>query len=82
MKLKTKLRKSKNRTPRTPSLPYRVTYNRANESFLTGVKYAEIYPDWDWVHGEPIKTLYALTWKGLNKRVDKWLHQHQFDVSM
>jgi hypothetical protein len=85
MKLKTKLRKPKGKTksltPLTPP-PYRVVFNRVNDSWFSGVKYAEIYPDWEWVHGEPLKTLYALTWTGLSKRVDKWLHQHQFDVSM
>lgn len=61
---------------------YRVVYNRVNDSILTGMKYAEIYPDWDWVHGYPIKTLYAFTWSGLNRRVKKWLDRHQYDVPM
>jgi hypothetical protein len=61
---------------------YRVTFNRVNDSMFTGVKYAEIYPDWDWVSGSPITIKYALTWRGLRKKVDRWLYQHQFDVTM
>lgn len=62
--------------------PYRVTFNRVNDSVFTGVKYAEIYPNWDWVHGEPVKVLYAFTWTGLNKRVNRWLMQHQLDMTV
>lgn len=61
---------------------YRVVYNRVNDSIFTGVKYAEIYPDWDWVTGSPIKVAYALTWTGLNRKVNRWLNQHKYDVSM
>lgn len=60
--------------------PYRVTFNRVNESIFTGLKYAEIYPNWDWMHGDPVKVLYAFTWTGLNKRVDRWLGSHQSDI--
>lgn len=62
--------------------PYRVTFNRVNDSVFTGVKYAEIYPNWDWVHGEPVKVLYAFTWTGLNKRVNRWLIKHQLDITV
>jgi hypothetical protein len=53
-----------------------------NESIFTGLKYAEIYPNWDWMHGDPVKVLYAFTWTGLNKRVNKWLIDHQFDMTL
>lgn len=59
---------------------YRVTYNRINDSMFTGLKYAEIYPDWDWVGGEPVKVIYALTWKGLNKKVKRWTDSHHCDT--
>jgi hypothetical protein len=62
--------------------PYRVIFNRVNNSWFTGVKYAEIYPDWEWVHGSPVKTLYAFTWTGLNKRVNRWLMKHQLDITV
>lgn len=61
---------------------YRVVYNRVNDSMFVGVKYAEIYPDWDWVNGSPIKTFYALTWTGLNRKVNRWLNQHKHDLNM
>lgn len=61
---------------------YRVVYNRVNDSLFMGIKYAEIYPDWDWVGGSPIKTLYAITWGGLNRKVSRWLKQHKYDLSM
>lgn len=61
---------------------YRVTFNRVNNSAFAGIKYAEIYPDWDWVSGSPITVKYALTWWGLNKKVERWLKQHKYDATM
>lgn len=66
----------------SPLSPYRVTFNRVNDSVFTGVKYAEIYPNWDWVQGEPVKVLYAFTWTGLNKRVNRWLIKHELDTTV
>ena len=60
--------------------PYRVTYNRVNDSMFTGVKYAEIYPSWDYVQGDPLKVIYAFTWRGLNRRVNRWLAQNQLNT--
>lgn len=61
---------------------YKVIYNRVNHSIFMGVKYAEIYPDWDWVCGHPMKRMYALTWWGLSRKVERWLEAHRHDIVM
>lgn len=61
---------------------YKIIYDRVNESFLTGMKYAEIYPKGEPIGGTPMRTLYAFTWKNLDKRVDKWLKKHRYDIPL
>lgn len=61
---------------------YRVEINRINDSIFKGLKYAEVYPDWSTLSNDPISVLYALTWNGLNRKVNRWLERHSYDIFM
>lgn len=55
---------------------FRVVYNRINDSMFRGLKYAEIYPEADWLYGEPIKICYGLTWNSVHRRAKRWCDKH------